>query len=68
MCGRWHRWLAYLADGGIGSAVSEEVLILRNEDRFGVLSGVTVVNGQNVTVSGGSVGVGVGRGVVVWGW
>ena len=23
---------------------------------------------QNVTVSGGSVGVGVGRGVVVWGW
>ena len=32
------------------------------------LPGGTVVNGQNVTVSGGSVGVGVGRGVVVWGW
>ena len=32
------------------------------------VDGVTVVNGQNVTVSGGSVGVGVGRGVVVWGW
>ena len=30
--------------------------------------GVTVVNGQNVTVSVGSVGVGVGRVVVVWGW
>ena len=34
----------------------------------GTRVGVTVVNGQNVTVSGGSVGVGVGRGVVVWGW
>ena len=32
------------------------------------MHGVTVVNGQNVTVSVGSVGVGVGRVVVVWGW
>ena len=63
----WHH--AYRRNPDPSKAFSEAVKAVEAAARPVVSpKGVTVVNGQNVTVSGGSVGVGVGRGVVVWGW